>query len=118
MANEFILKYNDINIKISLSVKIYCVKNENMDVEKILEDINNKFSLYNEQYEDSEINEYNFNKNKDKLYILNCRINELREILNEVCLTSEKKVNCGKALEISQYLDKLIVEYMLKVRNA
>lgn len=118
LVNEFAFKYNDINIKISLSTKIYCVKDENIDVEKILEDINNKFNLHNEKYENSGISEHNINKNDDKLHLLNCRINELREILNEVCVTSEKKVNCEKALEISQYLDELIVEYMLKMKNA
>lgn len=43
---------------------------------------------------------------------INKQIEDLRDILNEVAADSESSPN--KVLEISQQLDKLIVEYMKK----
>lgn len=39
-------------------------------------------------------------------------IEELRDILNEICVINEKIANEGKTLLISQRLDELIVKYM------
>lgn len=39
-------------------------------------------------------------------------INELRDILNEICLTQEDTKEVEKRLILSQQLDKLIVQYM------
>jgi len=47
-----------------------------------------------------------------KLAKLNRQINEVREILNEVCCTLDTTKAVDDRLIISQYLDKLIVEYM------
>lgn len=46
------------------------------------------------------------------LEMLNKRINELREILDEVCATSEGIGATKDILMLSQCLDELIVEYM------
>ncbi|MDF2674709.1 MAG: Spo0E like sporulation regulatory protein [Clostridiales bacterium] len=47
-----------------------------------------------------------------KLETLNQQINELREILNEICVTSEGTGATKEMLMLSQCLDELIVEYM------
>lgn len=39
-------------------------------------------------------------------------INEIRETLNELCITTEEIPNSEERLAVSQYLDDLIVEYM------
>lgn len=50
----------------------------------------------------------------DKLVELAKRIEEVREILNEACITSEDE---EKTLIISQLLDDLIVEYFKVVQE-
>jgi len=50
-----------------------------------------------------------------KLSILNNEIEKLRDILNEMCTTSFGKTEDKQRLIISQYLDKLIVEYMRNI---
>lgn len=71
--------------------------------------IKDKFTgLYNKGY-------INFKKveQKDiKLSKLNRQINEVREILNEVCCTVDTTEAINDRLIISQYLDELITEYM------
>jgi len=47
-----------------------------------------------------------------KLSKLNIQINEVREILNEICCTVDTTKAVNDRLTISQYLDELIVEYM------
>ena len=54
------------------------------------------------------------NKNK-KLSILNYKIQELRSVLNEMCISSEETEEYKETLRISQDLDELIVEYMKNV---
>ncbi|GLC31421.1 Spo0E family sporulation regulatory protein-aspartic acid phosphatase [Clostridium omnivorum] len=39
-------------------------------------------------------------------------INEIREILDELCITTEEIKNSEERLAVSQYLDDLIVAYM------
>jgi two-component system, cell cycle response regulator len=48
---------------------------------------------------------------------LNERIEELREILNEICCTVDESENDMERLTISMYLDELIVEYMKELNN-
>ena len=53
-----------------------------------------------------------YNKIDDnRLVILNSKIEELRDILNEMCI-SDDGVEDKEKIVISQYLDELIVEYM------
>lgn len=51
----------------------------------------------------------------DKLQILNKRIQELRDVLNEMCITSTGSSGDKEKLRVSQYLDELIVEYMRSI---
>ena len=50
-----------------------------------------------------------------KLSTLNYRIQELRNILNEMNISSDDKLGYKETLKISQDLDELIVEYMKNV---
>ncbi|MHC1683605.1 MAG: hypothetical protein AB6733_11705 [Clostridiaceae bacterium] len=49
------------------------------------------------------------------------RINEIREVLNEICVTVEetaeedKSEKLNRRLSVSQYLDELIVQYMKEI---
>ena len=44
-------------------------------------------------------------------------IEELRDILNEICVIHEEIDNSDKTLIISQRLDKLIVKYMIEMKK-
>lgn len=44
-------------------------------------------------------------------------IEEVRSVLNEICSTSEEK-NSEIRLNISRYLDELIVEYLRQMKKA
>ena len=46
---------------------------------------------------------------------LNKRINDLRDVLNEICCTDSYAEEQEERLIISRNLDKLIVEYMKKI---
>jgi two-component system, cell cycle response regulator len=52
---------------------------------------------------------------EEKLSSLNYRIQELRNILNEMNISSDDKYGYKETLKISQDLDELIVEYMKNV---
>jgi len=54
----------------------------------------------------------NVKKKAIRLSNLNRQINEVREILNELCCTVNTTKAVNDRLTISQYLDELIVEYM------
>lgn len=55
----------------------------------------------------------------DSLDIENLKksINEIREILDELCITTEEINNSEERLAVSQYLDDLIVAYMKQFAN-
>lgn len=44
-------------------------------------------------------------------------INELRDVLNEICSTLEETVENNERLIVSRLLDELIVEYMNRIKN-
>lgn len=44
-------------------------------------------------------------------------INELRDVLNEICASTEETENSSEKLYVSQCLDELIVEYMNKINR-
>jgi hypothetical protein len=45
------------------------------------------------------------------------RINDLRDILNEVCCTEQNTEKIEERLITSRYLDELIVKYMKRLGN-
>lgn len=58
-------------------------------------------------------------KNTDEVKLENLKnqIDELRETLNELCVTLGENVNSKKRLKLSMYLDELIIEYMRKINK-
>jgi len=101
-------------------VRGYLVKMEDF-LNKDCDTIEELISYMNEQEVKDKItgvcNKRNINfekvEQKDiKLYKLNRQINEVREILNDVCCTLDIDVAIDDRLIISQYLDELIVKYM------
>lgn len=52
-----------------------------------------------------------------KLAILSKKIDELREILNEICCSVDNVNNGAERLKISEQLDELIVEYMNQINK-
>ena len=46
---------------------------------------------------------------------LNNRINDLRDVLNEICCTDPNTEAQEERLNISRYLDELIVKYMKEI---
>jgi len=109
LFSDFIFKYKEISTKITISLKIYCTENKDTDIENILAKMYEQF--YGENAENKEL------ENNESLSNLNYKIKELQEVLNEVCVTSEDNINYEKRLEISQYLDELIVRYMKNIKG-
>ena len=56
----------------------------------------------------------NENIDKDEL---KKQIDELREVLNEICVTAEDTEGLKKRLLVSEHLDRIIVQYMKKDIN-
>ncbi|MBU3191880.1 Spo0E family sporulation regulatory protein-aspartic acid phosphatase [Clostridium bowmanii] len=44
-------------------------------------------------------------------------INDVRDLLNEISITMDEDKNKQAALKLSEYLDKLIVEYMKNIET-
>jgi len=108
--SEYIL-FNDNNkiIKLKSSFSIYCSENEISDIKSILIELEESI-LEEEQGRISK----KTNKEKE-LSILNYRIQELRDILNVMNISSKDKAGYMETLKISQELDQLIVEYMKNI---
>jgi two-component system, cell cycle response regulator len=75
--------------------------------------------VYNRKYIDERLQiDINADKNIDnELSILNSRIEEVRDVLNEMCISSDETVEDKQKLNMSQYLDELIVEYMKNINK-
>ena len=65
----------------------------------------------------NETNNASISSKTIKLSRLNEEINELREVLNEVCCTTDPDETYTDRLTISQQLDELIVEYMKEMND-
>ena len=82
--------------------------------EKVLVDINNKKNPESRRsYTDNRVIFSNKSyENNNELFELRNRIEALRITLDEMCVTLEGNEDNKQRLEVSQYLDNLIVEYM------
>lgn len=108
LNNNFEGYIKDVIYKLNMNLAICCSQHETIDTKNILIDLEGKISV-EEQKRIEEINkEY-------KLSTLNYRIQELRNILNEMNISSDDKLGYKETLKISQDLDELIVEYMKNV---
>lgn len=108
LLEEISVGYYDKSIKLKPSFSIYSSENEINDIENILIELE-KNIFEEKQKRIEEINK------KNKLSRLNYRIQELRDVLNEMCISSDKTLDYKQTLKVSQDLDKLIVEYMKNV---
>ena len=88
---------------------VYCSENEITDIKNILTELEKDIIEEKQKKIEEEINK------EKKLSTLNYRIQELREVLNEMCISSEETVEYEQTLKVSQDLDELIVEYMKNV---
>jgi len=109
LLEETSFEYNEEIIKLKSNLGIYCSENEIADIKSIL--VKLKKSIFEEKQKTIE---EETNK-KTKLSILNYRIQELRNVLNEMRISSDDKVEYKQTLKISQDLDELIVEYMKNI---
>jgi len=109
LLEEISFEYNDKIIKLKANYSIYCAEDEITDVKNILKALEKSIFEEKQKRIDEE-------KNKEKkLSILNYRIQELRNVLNEMCISLDETVNYEQTLKVSQDLDELIVEYMKNI---
>ncbi len=104
-----------MNLKITPSFNLYHIEDEKVDINKILVNIDKNLNpLYKKN--DNIIPAYtNITNNNSKSSFLKSKIEELRNILDEMCITTDETVDYPQILETSQYLDELIVEYMKSI---
>jgi diguanylate cyclase (GGDEF)-like protein len=113
LFSHFIFRDKDISTEITVNLESYCVsKNKEKNIENILKEMQEQF--YGENAENKELENNILQNDHEKMSKLIFEIKELQKVLNEVCLNMEE-VNYGRTLEISQYLDELIVKYMKSV---
>lgn len=105
LLKDIPFEYNNEIMKFNVNLGVYCSENERIDIKNILVDL--KVTISKEKQKQVE----KISKEK-KLSTLNYRIEELRNILNEMTIASSDKDGYKETLRISQDLDELIVEYM------
>lgn len=105
LLKDYTFEYNNEIIKLNVNLGVYCSENERIDIKNILVDLEDIIS------EEKQKQVAKIRKEK-KLSTLNYRIQELRNILNEMTISSSDKDGYKDTLKISQDLDELIVEYM------
>lgn len=98
-------EYNNEIMKLNVNLGVYCSENERIDIKDILGDLEDIISEEKQKQLEKISKE-------QKLSILNYKIQELRNILNEMTISSNDKEVYKDTLRISQDLDELIVEYM------
>lgn len=117
--------YDDINGKITSRFAVYGVTESDINSLEILSELNN--SLYKSEafgcsrtvmnfVKENDVNNTDVSIKDTKLLRLDKQINEMREVLNEICCTVDDDTK-SRRLAISQFLDELIVEYMKEVNS-
>lgn len=124
-----IFQYNGVTINIASSFGVYSAIDNDLDSLDLLSKVEKNLYLaklggQNRIISNQEENDtiYADRKvNNIKLEKLDKQINEMRDVLNEVCCTKDDEQDkddiSSKRLVISQFLDELIVEYMKEVRS-
>lgn len=113
LFSNFTIRYNDLDTKVTTDKVVYSIDGINKNVESILEEIHDQF--HGKNY--NNIHCGNGELNNERLSKLHYKIKDMQEVLNEVCVTVEDNIDYEKRLEISQYLDELIVMYMHSLRK-
>ena len=57
------------------------------------------------------------NTKEIRLVKLNIKINEIRDILNDICCTLEENEDTTERLVVSRYLDELILEFIREINK-
>ena len=109
LLEDISFEFDDKIIKLKVSFGIYCSENEIVNIKNILKELEKSI------YEEKQKTLYKKTNKEEKLSILNYRIQELRNVLNEMCISLDDKAEYEQTLKISQDLDELIVEYMKNV---
>lgn len=119
-------KYDDVSINITASFGVYCVTDYDIEISHLLSIVDKNLykakssgrnmTITNQEDLDATSDTY-INSKKIKLSKLSKQIDELREILNEVCCTLDEDAPNGHRLHISQCLDELIVAYMKEMNS-
>lgn len=119
--------YGDININITASFGIYSITDYDINITDILSKVDknlyrakskgrNRTIINQEDIEN--VDSLNINDQTARLSRLNKQINELREILGELCITLNSHEVNNETLFISQQLDELIVKYMKEISSS
>lgn len=109
LLEKISFEYNNKIIKLKVNLGIYCSENEIIYIKNIVEELEE--SIFEEKQKEIE----GKTNVENKLSVLNYKIQELRNVLNEMCISLDDKENYKETLKISQDLDELIVEYMKNV---
>lgn len=118
--------YAGININITASFGVYNIKSNDVESLDLLTKVEKNLCKAKASGRNRTIiNQDNINGVKTenikqkaiKLSGLNKHINEIREILNEVCCTVDAGETVEGRLIVSEYLDELIVEYMKELND-
>jgi two-component system, cell cycle response regulator len=110
--------YGNTKIKLTSSFGVYSTENQRWQTQEILKNVDRNLFAAIKQGGNRTISA-DINPEENQLIHLNERIEEFREALDEMCLTKEENVDVKQKLQLSQYLDELIVEYMKqnKIKN-
>ncbi|WP_411679677.1 GGDEF domain-containing protein [Clostridium thailandense] len=121
-----IFNYAGISINITASFGVYNIKSSDADSLDLLGQVEkNLYKAKTSGGNRTIINQDNINGIKTenikekaiKLSGLNKHINEIREILNEVCCNVDTSETVDGRLIVSEYLDELIVAYMKELND-
>lgn len=105
LLKDHTFQYNNEIMKLNINLGVYCSENERIDIKNILVDLESIISEEKQKQVEKISKE-------QKLSTLNYKIQELRNILNEMNISSSDKDGYKNTLKVSQDLDELIVEYM------
>lgn len=118
IRNEFnsnVFKVDNNIIKVTASFGVYGTESKEFDVEKIIGNVDT--NLYKAKINGKNLTyaENNLKLKEVQLSILERRIDDLRDTLNEICISTDEENANEFKLNISKYLDELIVDYIKKI---
>ncbi|WP_297422020.1 GGDEF domain-containing protein [Clostridium sp.] len=119
-------EYGELKINITASFGVYSITDNDISISDLLSKVDknlyrakisgrNRIILNQENISEAEFE--SLEEKTIKISELNRHINEVREVLNEVCCTINTNETINDRLVISQYLDELIVRYMKELNH-
>jgi radical SAM superfamily enzyme len=105
-------KCDSMDINITSSFGIYCTEDDKADAGNIITEVKKKLHEAKIRSRNKSSIEKYVKVDDYKLSVLNSRIQDMRDVLNEMCITSDEIEVDNPKLKTSQHLDELIVEYM------